>query len=116
MTGTEGIAFTHRLLAAMLMALVFGLTYIAYSLRVHYPSLFMVYGAASIIIIMQALVGGAVVLTRLDLWTTLGHAALMAWLFVFITDACRQILKTRKPLRTETPTLIARPSGAPSGD
>jgi len=116
LTGEEGISFTHRLLALMLMVLVFGLTYIAYSLRGHFPSLFMVYGASSIIIIMQALVGGAVVLTRLDLWTTLAHAALMAWLFVFITDACRQILKTRKPIRAGHSTLIAQPSGIPSGD
>lgn len=116
LTGPEGIAFTHRLLASMLMVLVFGLTYMAYSMRSHYPSLFVVNGAASIIIILQALAGGAVVLTRLDLWTTLAHAALMAWLFVFITDACRQILKTRKPLSTESPALIAQPSGVSSGD
>jgi cytochrome c oxidase assembly protein subunit 15 len=112
LTSPAGISFTHRVAAALLMILVYGLTYAAYRMRQHYPSLFAVFAGASVFISLQALAGGAVVLSELDLWTTLAHAALMAWLFVFITDACRQILKTRRPLRSEPAPLIPQPAGA----
>jgi cytochrome c oxidase assembly protein subunit 15 len=114
LTGPEGISFTHRLAAGLLMLLVYGLTYAAYRMRERYPSLLLVFTGASIFISLQALVGGAVVLSELDLWTTLAHAALMAWLFVFITDACRQILKTRRPLRPPAAQVVPQPIGAAS--
>jgi heme a synthase len=118
LTSPAGIAFTHRFLAALLMLLVFALAYGAYQYRDRYPSFFTVLGAATITVILQALAGGAVVLTRLDLWSTLAHAALMAWFFVFITDACRQMLKTRQSVvqAQEQPALVARPSGMTTGD
>lgn len=111
-----GIAFTHRFTAALLMLLVFALTAYMYSLRTHYPTLMMVLGASSLLIVMQALVGGAVVLTRLDLWTTLAHAAFMALLFVCITDTCRQILKTRRAPIEQVTRYVAQPTGVVSGD
>jgi cytochrome c oxidase assembly protein subunit 15 len=116
LSSPAGISFAHRVAALALMALVFALAYTAYRMRADYPSLFAVLGAAAGIIVLQALAGGAVVLSELDLWTTLAHAALMAWLFVFITDACRQVLKTRKLPRAVTQPLLARPSGMPGGD
>jgi heme a synthase len=114
-TGTEGIAFSHRFLAAALMVMVATLAYRAYVMRADYPGLYRVNALALALIIAQALVGGAVVLSRLDLWTTLAHAAFMAWLFVFITDACRQVLKTQRAPAT-APAVLSPATGLPSGD
>ncbi len=115
--GAAGIAFTHRLAAGLLMLLVFALLWTAYTLRADYPSLFTVYAFAGVFITLQALVGGAVVLSELSLWATLAHAALMAWLFVFITDACRQVLKSTRPLKTESAVFLPQSGGlSTSGD
>lgn len=114
-TGPEGIAFSHRLLAGALMVLVAALAYQAYVMRDDYPGFFKVNSIALGLILIQALIGGAVVLSRLDLWATLGHAAVMAWLFVFITDACRQVLKARRPAPAAQ-TVFSPATGVPSGD
>ncbi|MGD9710661.1 MAG: heme A synthase [Thermomicrobiales bacterium] len=117
LTSPAGIAFTHRLAAVALMLLVYGLTWVIWKLQPHYRSMLVVLGAASVAITLQALAGGAVVLSRLDIWATLAHAALMAWLFVFITDTCRQVMKTRRPAPTPPqPALIAQPSGGTGAD
>ena len=112
--GAAGIAFTHRLAAALLMVLVYALFWTSYKLREDYPSLFTVNAFATVFITLQALAGGAVVLSELSLWTTLAHAALMAWLFVFITDACRQVLKSTRTLKTEATAYYPQPKGLPS--
>lgn len=114
-TGPEGIAFSHRFMAALLMLLVGALAYRAYAMRADYPGFFRVNSIAAGLIVVQALIGGAVVLSRLDLWATLGHAAAMAWFFVFVTDACRQVLKARRPLPA-TQAVLTPAAGVPTGD
>ncbi len=112
LTSPAGIAFTHRFVAVLLMLLVYGLTFAIWRMQPHYRSIFVVLGLASVTITLQALAGGAVVLSELDIWATLAHAALMAWLFVFITDTCRQVMKTRRPApASPAPSLRAVPSG-----
>ncbi len=89
--GAVGVALSHRFAAAALTVAVASLAFAAYRRRHAYPELFQVYAAAFVLIVLQALAGGAVVLTRLELWTTLAHAGTMALLFVCLADACRQV-------------------------
>jgi cytochrome c oxidase assembly protein subunit 15 len=116
MASPGGIAFTHRILALTLMTLVYLLTWAIWKMQPHYRSILVILAGASITITMQALAGGAVVLTRLDIWATLAHASLMAWFFVFVTDTCRQVLKTRKSPGHPQSVLIPHPSGSPGAD
>ncbi|HET9660173.1 MAG TPA: heme A synthase [Thermomicrobiales bacterium] len=114
-TGSEGISFSHRLLAGSLMLLIFGLAFWARSFKTDYPELASVLSVASVAIVGQALAGAFVVNTRLDLWTTLLHAALMAILFVMICDACRMVWSAR-PKRAAPMQESRRPSVVPAGD
>lgn len=114
-SGSEGIAFTHRLLAVSLMVLVFGLAWWARSFKDDYPQLASVLNVASVAIVGQALAGAFVVRTRLDLWTTLLHAALMAILFVMICDACRMVWSAR-PREAQATVQGRQVSPLPVGD
>lgn len=114
-TGSEGISFSHRLLAASLMLLIFGLAFWARSFKSDYPELSSVLNVASVAIVGQALAGAFVVNTRLDLWTTLLHAALMAILFVMICDACRMVWSAR-PRSARSAPDAPRASVLPAGD
>lgn len=116
MASPAGISFTHRLLALLLISLVYAMTYAAWKMLPRYRSVFIVLACAAVAISLQALAGGAVVLSELDVWSTLLHAALMAWFFVFVTDACRQVLKTRKAPQVQQPLLVPRHSGSPGAD
>ncbi|MER3436580.1 MAG: heme O oxygenase [Chloroflexota bacterium] len=95
--GATGVALGHRFAAAALTVAVASLAFAAYRRRRAYPELFQVYAAALALIVLQALAGGAVVLTRLELWTTLAHAGIMALLFVCLADACRQVRVRPEP-------------------
>jgi cytochrome c oxidase assembly protein subunit 15 len=114
-TGSEGISFSHRLLAGSLMVLVFGLAWWARSFKADYPALARVLNIASVTIVLQALAGAFVVETLLDLWTTLLHAALMAILFVMICDACR-IVWSARPRTAEQRSQSSRSTAVPAGD
>lgn len=94
--GPTGIAFSHRLAAFLSALLVAALAYASSGLRVEAPALFRVNAAAFLLIVVQALAGAAVVLTRMDVWSTLAHAGLMALLFVCLADAGRQVLPRQK--------------------
>ncbi|MGH2534298.1 MAG: COX15/CtaA family protein [Thermomicrobiales bacterium] len=102
--GPTGIAFGHRLAAVVSACMVAGLAWYSYRLRGLAPALFLVNLASLILILLQSLAGAAVVLTRLDLWSTLSHAGLMAFLFVCLADACRQVLQ---PSRAPEPRRVA---------
>jgi cytochrome c oxidase assembly protein subunit 15 len=114
-SGPEGVAFSHRLLAGLLMLLIFGLAWWARSFKADYPELARVLNVASVTIILQALVGAFVIETLLDLWTTLMHAALMAILFVMICDACRMVWSAR-PRPADRLSENTGPSPVPVGD
>ncbi len=109
--GAVGVALGHRVAAATLMVSVAILAYAAYRRRHAYPELFRVYAAALTLITLQALAGGAVVLTRLELWTTLAHAGIMALLFVCLADACRQVQLRPVPAPASRAVLAAASSG-----
>ncbi|HEY8446254.1 MAG TPA: COX15/CtaA family protein [Thermomicrobiales bacterium] len=115
LSGPVGIALGHRLAAAALVVLVAGLTYVAYRHRETQPELFRVNLAALILLLLQALAGGFVVLTRLELWTTLAHAGLMALFFICVADACRQVRLRSAPSSPAGRVVLTPASGAAGG-
>lgn len=108
--GAVGVHFAHRLAALGAVLLVAVLAIRARQTRNRHPALARVTLLAFVLILLQALVGGAVVLTRLALGSTLAHAALMAFLFVALADACRRAL----PRAPFAPSPLPSPSVAPA--
>jgi len=92
-----GVAWSlaHRLSALVAVALIGWLLVWSRRLRETHPALLRSSQAAGLVIVGQVLMGAAVVISRLDLFATLGHAALMALLFVALGDICWQIRPRR---------------------
>lgn len=98
------ISLAHRTLAVGAMVMVGLLWYHARRWEADQPALARITRIGMIVVIAQSLVGGFVVLTRLDLWTTLAHAGLMALLFVCLCDIIRL---TRLPRRYRAPQPVS---------
>jgi cytochrome c oxidase assembly protein subunit 15 len=111
LSGPVGIHVGHRLAAALAMVLVGLLAAWAWRLRSTRPDLARLGAVAFGLILGQAAVGGAIVLTRLSLGSTLGHAALMALLFVVLAELCRTALPALAPV----PVPRSRPSTVAAG-
>jgi cytochrome c oxidase assembly protein subunit 15 len=109
--GAVGVAFGHRLAALAEIALVGTLALFAYRFRATEPALFRINTAAFVLILLQAGAGGAVVLTKMDLWSPLAHAGLMALLFLCLADACRQVYPRSRP--ADAPRMALAPAGQP---
>ena len=95
--GPVGVAFAHRLAASAAIGLIVALAVRAGQSRLARPQLAFDAFIALGLILLQALAGAAVVLSRLSLASTLAHAALMALLFVSLADACRLCSVRRYP-------------------
>lgn len=77
LTGPTTFVFAHRVAAVGAIVL---LAWVAWSVRGHAAARSMAL-LALVLVVLQAASGAAVVLTRLGLFSTLGHAAIMALLF-----------------------------------
>jgi heme a synthase len=87
-----GVAWTHRLVALIALALVAWLVLRARQFADRRPDLYRTNLWALGFVIAQALSGAFVVGSRLSLASTLGHAALMALLFAALADGARRTL------------------------
>jgi cytochrome c oxidase assembly protein subunit 15 len=105
LSGPEGIAVGHRLSAVAAWALIASLAWISHRRRADLPAIARAYALALLFVTLQAAVGAAVVLSRLDLWSTLAHAALMALLFVALADGARLVLPARDRAPAQQPVL-----------
>ena len=106
-----GVAWSHRLVAVIAMVLVFAMAWWARSFREQRPELYRTAIWASGLIVAQALVGAAVIFSRLSLASTLGHAAFMALLFAALADTVWRATPRRRSV--ETPDHV-QVSGAPA--
>ena len=103
LTGSEGIAFAHRLAAMICGFLVAGLTVWSARFGQAGRSLYLVNLAAFGLVIIQALSGAVIVFDEASLGSTLTHAGLMALLFTCLADGCYQLVpKTRGAVRRQT--------------
>ena len=88
LSGASGVAFGHRLAALGCTFIVGALAWSAVRARERRGDLAAISVAAFGLILAQAGIGGAVVLSRLTLSTTLAHALVMALLFAALSDCC----------------------------
>ncbi|HET6318231.1 MAG TPA: COX15/CtaA family protein [Chloroflexota bacterium] len=88
--GPTGIVFAHRVGAVGALMLLLWLATRAQAVRVGIAIAWLAFALA----IAQALSGAFVVTTRLSLFSTLGHAAIMAMLFASLALLTRRVLVT----------------------
>jgi heme a synthase len=110
-TGPAGIHYNHRIAAAVLTVLVLAMVWWAWRLRSVRPDLFGVAAAAGVVVLAQSVMGGLVVVTNVQILTTLGHAALMGIFFVAICDLVRCTWPARRPA-DRTAFHVAMPQAA----
>jgi len=102
--GPIGVQFLHRVAAGVLVLLLSGLWLQTRRDRAMRPDLYRAGTAALALALVQALGGGLVILSRLELFTLLLHAALIALLFASLCYMAYQLI----------PQHICLPRRAPS--
>ncbi len=90
---SQGIVFAHRLAALGVVGLLAWLAFRARTARVSEVTAWLALGLA----ITQSLSGALVVTSRLSLFSTLGHAAIMALLFAALSLLVRRVVIERAP-------------------
>jgi cytochrome c oxidase assembly protein subunit 15 len=90
--GDDGVVFMHRLAALGSLFLILGIAAYAYRFRAIRPDLFNVAVLAAFVVICQAIVGGIVAASNMQLFSTLMHAGLMTVLFLTLCEGCRLAL------------------------
>jgi cytochrome c oxidase assembly protein subunit 15 len=101
LAGPIGAVFAHRVGA---LALLVGLGWLAFSarrLRPTRPDVSRAAAATFALAILQALSGAVVVFTRMELFSALTHAGLMALLFGALSYLCYEALPSATPLPLE---------------
>jgi len=109
-TGPVGIVFIHRLAALGGGLLLAGLLVWLYHVRAERPDLYRGGLVAFTLIVLQALSGAVVVYARMDLFSTLLHAGLVALLFGALSYLCYHTLP--RPALARAPAPAAAPSAA----
>jgi cytochrome c oxidase assembly protein subunit 15 len=90
--GPVGAVFMHRLGALVLLLALVRLAVVARRLAAARPDLTRAAGAALWLAILQAISGAIVVFTRMELFSALAHAGLMALLFGALSYLCYETL------------------------
>lgn len=110
-TGPAGVHYNHRLAAVVITLLVVALLWMTWRLRDVRPDLFRISAVAGIVVLMQSAVGGLVVVTNVQILTTLAHAGLMGIFFVTMCDLVRCSWPARRP--ADRPSIrVAMPQAA----
>lgn len=109
------IHFGHRISAVVISLAIAGLFAIGYKYRQQRPDLFKISRNALIVVLLQVIAGGLVVLSTVQLLTTLSHAALMGILFVILADGVMRVLPVKSSDRSQASVLSPRqaPVGGP---
>ncbi|MCC6316028.1 MAG: heme A synthase [Thermomicrobiales bacterium] len=117
LSGAEGIAFAHRLAALLAVALMIWRWLQSRRFAVARPDLLRTDRIALALILIQSLVGGFVVLSRLSLASAMLHAGVMALLFAAVADVARRVLPQPEPQPTASePRPAGRVGPAPAAD
>ena len=115
--GLTGVVVIHRIVAFGVFLAMAGLAGWSYRMKESRPDLYRGSVIALVLVILQGLAGGLIVLTRLDLSTTLAHTGIVALLFATLCFLCRQTLVGDEAKETQRSSAPIRPvTGARSGD
>lgn len=115
MGNNAGIHFAHRVSAIVISLTIAALFAVGYKFREQRPDLFSISRNALIVVFLQSIAGGLVVLSTVQLMTTLLHAALMAILFVILSDGVLRVLPVKSADRQQATRLSTQhlPVGGP---
>lgn len=91
-SGPVGIHLAHRFAAGLLGSFIVALCYATWRGRATRPDLAWAGGIACLLVVLQALSGGAVVLSGANLFSALTHGALVTLLFGALSYLCFQVL------------------------
>ncbi|HZT96357.1 MAG TPA: heme A synthase [Chloroflexota bacterium] len=104
--GTVGTAFAHRAAALVLTLGVLGLLAWTARIRQDRPDLFRAAAIAVLLVVVQALSGALVVFTKLDLFSALAHAGVVALLFGDLSYLCLHVMP--RPVRVGSELHVGR--------
>lgn len=119
-TGPVGIVFSHRLAAAVLTLGVGWLCLWCWRWRAERPDLARAAVIALVMLLAQSITGAAVVFTRLNLFSSLGHSAVVTLYFGALTYLCLNVLprplavRERERAATPAPDQETVPAGYPT--
>lgn len=107
--GHAGIHYGHRVAAVIMTILVVALLWWTWNLRHLRPDLFEIAGVAAIVVVLQSVAGGLIVITHVQLITSLLHAGLMGIFFTSICEFVRCSLPPRQvEERADIPVRVAQ--------
>ena len=110
-SSSVAVAFTHRVAALVLALGILGLVVWAHRLQWERPDLYFAAVLALALVILQSLAGAAVVFTRLDLFSTLAHAAMVGLMFGCLSYLCMHVLPRPTVVAPEIATAkVFRPA------
>lgn len=111
-TGPVGIVFSHRLVAVFLTLGVGWLCWWCWRVRATRPDLAWAGAFALITLLAQSATGASIVFTRLNLFSSLGHGAVVTLYFGALAYLCFAMLPRSRAVRErETETVPATPAG-----
>lgn len=103
-TGSIAAAFLHRAAAFLLALAILGLVVWTYRMAWERADLYFASILALATVILQSVAGAVVVFTRLDLFSTLAHAAMVGLMFACLSYLCLHVLPR--------PTVAAKEAAA----
>jgi cytochrome c oxidase assembly protein subunit 15 len=115
-SGPIGVAFSHRVAAAVLVISMGLLLRSTLRMRGHRPDLFWSSLLAVVFVVAQTIGGALVVLTQVDIFATMSHSVLVSLFFGTLAYMCVHVLPRPEEARAEAPAPVpqsARP--APAG-
>lgn len=110
--GNDGIVFTHRLSALLMMLLVSWLVVWAWQLRSSRPDLFVGSLVAGGAVILQAMSGAWVVWTQLDTFSTMFHGVFISIFWGALTYLGMHVLPRQADAEAASNAQDAEPAGA----
>ena len=102
LAGTVAMQFAHRAAAGVLVLATIGLAWWARRLRVERPDLYRGALLAAALVIVQAAAGGLVVLTKLNIFATVAHGAIVTLYFGTLAYLALHTLPRPRLARDET--------------
>jgi cytochrome c oxidase assembly protein subunit 15 len=105
-TNSVAAAFIHRAAAFVLAVAILGLVVWTHRMAWERADLYFASVLALTLVILQSLAGAVVVLTRLDLFSTLAHAAMVGLMFGCLSYLCLHVLP--RPAVTEGATAASQ--------